>query len=116
MPEVNKDRHDLLMDTVDALFKECTGQIDKVKADYMVKLNEKMEGQPPAEYDEAKEEVDNSYDQHKEVIKTYRENKEKEIEEAYQKWLTKQEEKEQQQQEQEEAMGEKVAKTLNLEH
>jgi len=114
MPEVNKDRHDVLMDAVKALYDECTGQIDKVRATYLVKLGDRMEGQPAADYDEAKEALEKSYDQHKDIIKTYRENKEKEIEDAYQKWLSGKEEKEQQQKEKDEAMDSKVAGTMNF--
>ena len=114
MPEVDKNRRDLLMQSVSSLYDECGVQMDKTKSEYTTRLLSKMEGESPDDIDEAKRSLEDGYNQHKDIIKTYRENKEKEIEEAYQRWLTNQEELEQEQQEKDEAMGEKAAKTLNF--
>ena len=114
MPEVNKERHDLLMDSVKALYDECSARIDKVRVDYLIRLQEKLASYPPADYDEAKDEVDKSYDQHKDIIKTYRDNKEKEIEDAYQRWLTNHEDEAfQEEEDQEENRGD-VLTTFNF--
>ena len=48
------------------------------------------------------------------MVKAYKENKEKEIEEAYQKYLTEQQAKAQQQNEEEQARGEGVGQSLNI--
>ncbi|MBO7419389.1 MAG: ribosome recycling factor [Bacteroidaceae bacterium] len=116
MPEVDKNRRDLLMNAVSTLYDECGVQLDKAKGDYTNRLLSKMAGESPNDIDEAKNSLEDAYNQHKDIIKTYRENKENEIEEAYQKWLTKQEAKEQEQQEKDEAMGEKAAKSLNFDN
>ena len=116
MPEVDKNRRDLLMDGVSSLYDECGMQLDKTKSDYTVRLLSKMEGESPNDVDEAKENLEQAYNQHKDIIKTYRENKEKEIEEAYQRWQKKQEEKDKEQQDKHEAMDEKAAKTLNFDN
>ena len=116
MPEVDKNRYDLLMNSISTLYDECGVQMDKAKGVYTTRLFEKMQGEAPSDIDEAKEALDKAYDQHKDIIKGYRETKEKEIEEAYQRWLTKQEEKEQQQHEKDEAKGEQAGMSFNFEN
>ncbi|MCR4766198.1 MAG: ribosome recycling factor [Bacteroidaceae bacterium] len=114
MPDVDKNRYDVLMNAVSTLYKECVVQIDKAKNVYVIKLTSKMEGESSKDIDEAKDTLEAEYKKHKDLVKEYRETKEKEIEEAYQRWLTKQGEKDIEQQEMNESMGEKVTKTLNF--
>ena len=114
MPEVDKNRRDVLMDSISSLYDECSAQMDKAKGDYTVRLLSKMEGESTSDIDEAKNSLEDGYNQHKDIIKTYRENKEKEIEEAYQRWLAKQDEKNQLQQEQDEAVGKKAATSFSF--
>ena len=115
MPEVDKNRRDLLMNAVSTLYDECGVQLDKAKGEYSARLIRKMEKESPTDIDEAKNAMDDSYEQHKDIIKTYRENKEKEIEEAYQRWLTKQMEQDLEQQEKDEAMGKNLTSSMNFE-
>ena len=116
MPEVDKNRHDFLKDSVAALYDECCVQLDKAKGVYTTRLIEMMEGQSPSDIDEAKDALNQAYDQHKDIIKGYRETKEKEIDEAYQRWLTNQEEREQQQQEQDDALGKQAASSFSFDN
>ena len=116
MPDVDNDRRKLLIGAVSTLYDDCGMQLDKAKGEYTTRLLSKMVGQSPSDIDEAKDALEKLYDRHKSIVKKYKENKEKEIEDAYQRWLAGKEEKDQKQLEQNEAMGEKAAKTLNLEH
>lgn len=114
MPEVNKDRRDALMNLVDLCYKDCDVQMKKAFATYQEKLVARMVGQPEPDIDEGKKAVEDAYNQHMDMVKAYKENKEKEIEEAYQKYLTEQQAKAQQQNEEEQARGEGVGQSLNI--
>ena len=52
------------------------------------------------------------YNQHKDICKEYRTNKEKDIEEAYQKYLSQQQEQQQQQQEKQAAEGDQTIQSM----
>ena len=114
MPEVNKNRHDLLMDVVDMLYKECDGQIKQTYAIYQEKLALKMVGQSEEDTNEAKESLEEVYTQHTDITKGYKEKKEKEIEDAYQKYLDEQNAKEQKQQEEAMARGEGAGQSMKF--
>jgi len=102
-PPVNKDRHDVLMDAVDALYKECMTNLDKTKGIYKAKLAEMVVNQPPEDGKEGDDAIDQTYKTHKEMVDGYRTNKEKEIEDAYQKYLAQQQSSDMQQKEQDAA-------------
>lgn len=114
MPEVDKNRHDLLMNSVSALYDECLVQLEKAHGVYVTKMTAKMEGQSPSDTQEAMDAVDEAYDQHKDIVKQYRELKEKEIEEAYQHWLTDKQEKEQQLQEEHAARNDQAGMSIKF--
>ncbi|MBQ8989682.1 MAG: ribosome recycling factor [Prevotella sp.] len=90
MPEVNKERHDFLMDTVGVLYDGCKVQLDKTHEAYKVKLTPKLAGMTDDEMNEAKDKLESAFNQINDMATNYRTNKEKEIEEAYQKWLAEQ--------------------------
>lgn len=114
MPEVNDDRHDAGMDYVKAIYEEMTGKIDAVNAAYGAKIAKQLVGAKPEEMDEAKEELQKVYDQIKDICKSYREEKEKQIEEAYQDYLKKKAEAEQAESEHQAARGEDKGMKLDL--
>ena len=66
------------------------------------------------EMDEAKEELQKVYDQIMDICKSYREEKEKQIEEAYQDYLKKKAEAEQAESERQAARGEDKGMKLDL--
>ena len=95
MPEVNDDRHDVGMNYVKAIYEEMTAKIDTTHAAYGAEIIKQLASAKPEEIDEAKEELQKIYDQMKDICKSYREEKEKQIEEAYQDYLKKKAEAEQ---------------------
>lgn len=103
MPVVNKDRRDALMDGINLLYNETKTQLDANFNLYTQKLALKLENASPEEINEAKEALENIRKQHNDLAKEYHENKEKEIETAYQLYLEKQAEQEKNKQEQEAA-------------
>lgn len=90
VPEVNKDRYDYLMDAVKVLYDQCKVQVDKVNADYSVKLAPKIVGLSEEEIEEAKVKLEDSQAAYKGICDKYLAIKQKEIEEAYQHYLDEQ--------------------------
>lgn len=91
MPEVNKDRHDALIDSVNVLYDGCKAQMDKTCADYRLKLEKKIVLLPSdVERDEAKDALEKSINNHQGIIDTVKADKVKEIDEAYQRYIDEQ--------------------------
>lgn len=91
MPEVNKDRHDVLIDSVNVLYDGCKAKMDKTSATYRMKLEQKIVTLPTdEERDEAKAALEKSISSHQEIINTVKADKIKEIGDAYQKYLDEQ--------------------------
>ena len=86
MPEVDKNRYDLLKQSVKALYDERMVEMEKVKAEYTKTLSERMADLPKDEADEAKDKMEALCKQYSDLCKQYRDNKEQEIEEAYKQW------------------------------
>ena len=93
MPEVDDERYKLLTETVKALYDDCMVEVDKIKAKYTQMLADRSKDLPEDEADEAKTEQEKLLNQYSEAIKNYRDNKEKEIEEAHNTWLADEAEK-----------------------
>lgn len=90
MPEVDDNRYDTLKEAVKTLYDERMVEIDKVKADYTKQLSDRSGDLPKDETDEAMNKLEELANQYSETCKTYRDNKEQEIEESHQKWLVNQ--------------------------
>lgn len=91
MPEVNKDRYDVLTDSVNVLYDGCKVQMDKTCATYRVKLEPKILTLPTDdERDEARDALESSIKTHQEIVDKLKAEKLKEIEEAYQRYLNEQ--------------------------
>lgn len=114
MPKVNDDRHDVGMNYVKAIYEEMTAKIDTTHAAYGAEIIKQLASAKPEEIDEAKEELQKIYDQMKDICKSYREEKEKQIEEAYQDYLKKKAEAEQAESERQAARGEDKSSKLDL--
>lgn len=114
MPKVNDDRHDVGMNYVKTIYEEMTAKIDATHAAYGAKIIKQLASAKPEEIDEAKEELQKIYDQMKDICKSYREEKEKQIEEAYQDYLKKKAEAEQAESERQAARGEDKSSKLDL--
>ena len=87
MPEVDKNRYDLLKQSVKALYDERMVEMDKIKAEYTKTLSDRTADLPKEEADEAKNKLEELFKQYSDICKTYRDNKVNEIEESHQNWL-----------------------------
>ena len=90
VPEVNKDRHDFLMDAVKTLYDQCKIEVDKTNAAYTTKLAAKIAGMSAEEIEEAKNKLEESQQKYVKICDDYLAAKQKEIEDAYQHYLEEQ--------------------------
>ncbi len=89
VPEVNKDRHDFLLDAIKVLYDQCKVQMEKVNAEYAAKLAPKLVGLPEEAIEEAKAGLEDTQQMYAKIRDEYLTNKQKEIEDAYQHYLEK---------------------------
>lgn len=89
MPEVNKDRYDLLTKLTKGFYDECAIQIDAAYAKEQTRFIDLLLHAPAADVDEAKGEMKTIYDGGKDESAKMRDAKLQEIEEAYQRYLEK---------------------------
>ena len=108
MPEVNKDRHDVLIDGVDTLYDQCKAMLDANHATYKARLTAKLVGSSEGDVQEAEDELEKVYKMHDNTCLQYKEAKVKEIEEAYQRYLDEQKKKQDAADERAAARGEKA--------
>jgi len=93
MPEVNKDRYDVLKDGVKAYYESCKERMDATFAKCSAELTARSQGMDEKDIEEAKAELEKTNKQAKEMREKIHDDKQKEIEEAYQKYLTEQNDK-----------------------
>ena len=86
MPEVNKDRYDLLTQAVSSLYDECKIRLDGIYAENMANMTELLKGSPD-ELNHIKQELERVHDEYVEKAKGVRDEKLEEIEEAYRRYL-----------------------------
>lgn len=91
MPEVNKDRRDVIMDALDLLHKQCLVKLDALKVKYEAKLTQLTVTSDPAAVKEAQDALTEQIDEGKEMCENLTEEKRKEVEDAYQRYLMQQE-------------------------
>ena len=91
MPEVNKDRHDVIMEAIDLLYKQCVAKLDALKVKYGVMITKQTATSDPAAVKEAQDTLTEQIDQGKEMCENLTAEKRKEVEDAYQRYLTQQE-------------------------
>ena len=87
MPDMDKDRRDLLRQGVNGLYEECNTKVKLVNADAMQRMEEGSFICTQKDMDEGRAELKKSYDLIKENIDKLREMKLEEIEEAYHRYL-----------------------------
>lgn len=114
IPEVNKNRHDILLEGVDTFADLAKGQTDAAKARYTVRLEKELYGRSEDETDEAHNRFKETLDDHNKRIKSIIEDKQNEIEDAYKCYQEKQAEKEQSKLEQMAAEGADVKSQLKM--
>ena len=116
VPEVNKDRHDFLLDAVKVLYDQCKVQVDKTNAGYTAKMAAKIVGMLEAEAEEAKNKLEESQKMYAKICDDYLAAKQKEIEEAYQHYLDDQATKKAEAEELAAARGETAGQQLRLDN
>ena len=114
MPKVDKNRRDVLLQAVDLFHEECKKQLLETKGKYQPQLADKLPNLSKEEADKAQDEFDNIYKANTDSAKETVEDKKKEIEEAYQRYLEKKKASEQAAQEQQAAEGEDVKSQLKM--
>lgn len=114
MPEVNDDRKKVLLDGVDNFGKVTKEQLDAAKSKYKVRVDQKLYKSSKDEIEEAKNRMDELYDQYSKRADKAVEDKKKEIEEAYQLWLEKKVQKQMEMQEQQAASGDDVKSSMKM--
>ena len=90
MPEVNKDRRDVLNETSKAFHQECLSKLDACYAKELADTAEAFTKMSVPEVDEAKTGFKNIYDEAKEQSEKLLNAKLTEIEEGYQRYLSQQ--------------------------
>lgn len=114
MPEVNKDRHDTLLDGVNTLYDQCKGKLDTNHTVYKSRLTAKLLGGSEEETKEAEDKMEEVYNKHDEICLQFKSDKIKEIEEAYQRYLTEQANKQAEADEKAAARGENAGQAFNI--
>ena len=94
MPEVDKDRYDLLSETTKAFYNECLVSIDAVYAQKEAKLAEVAIHAPAEDVQQIKDELDEYYNNAKDEAQKMRDMKLQEIEEAYLHYQEKEQDRE----------------------
>lgn len=94
MPEVDKDRYDLLSETTKAFYNECLVSIDAVYAQKEAKLAEVAVHAPAEDVQQIKDELDEYYHNAKDEAQKMRDMKLQEIEEAYLHYQEKEQDRE----------------------
>ncbi len=115
MPEVNKDRRDVLMDAVKVLYEETKVHLTSNFELYSQKIILQLTGASAEETDEAKDSLEELKNQNLDLAKAYREKKEEEIEEAYQRYLEKKTGMEKNEQEHEAATNKQAGQGFKME-
>lgn len=113
MPEVDKTRHDVLLQAVDALYDECTQKMEMVQSECTSKL-------AVLQADATPEEIEQTANYVKEVAKSYndlrdsnRDMKKEEIENAYAEYQARQNEKKAKEEEQNKEKGNPLQMMMN---
>ena len=115
MPEVDKNRRDVLNSAVDAFYQEAKGQFETTRVKYSEKLMEKLKDDKTGkESDDYTKRFDDDFKNNSNVAEQTVDDKKKEIEEAYQRYLQKKANAEQATQEQQAAEGEDVKSQLKM--
>lgn len=114
VPPVDKDRKDDMLDMVNALFEDCD---KRMKLDFDVaaaKAGIAAVSLPKETQEETKKAFEDSYNNFVEQAKKYKENKIKEIEDAYSRWCETNECNERKEKEEEEAKGQDAVYKMSL--
>lgn len=89
MPEVNDDRKDVLEDAINVCYDECKAKLDALNTYYTGIIDAQLVGETKEVIDEVTGNMNTVKDKIQEIIDKYKEDKLKELEDGYQRWLNK---------------------------
>ena len=114
MPEVNEDRRDVCMDYIKARYEFASAKMEVAYTTGSAKIVAKMAGASEESIEKVKEELQNVYNQHKDMCDKFRDDKIKEVEEGYQRYLDAQSEQDKQKAETQAAEGKSSVFSMNM--
>ena len=114
MPEVNEDRRDVCMDYIKARYEFASAKMEVAYTTGSAKIVAKMAGASEASIEKVKEKLQNVYNQHKDMCDKFRDDKIKEVEEGYQRYLDAQSEQDKQKAETQAAEGKRSVFSMNM--
>ena len=114
MPEVNDDRRDVLNQSVDTFYKMCKADMEKAKMEADVQFAALSADISPLEVDNMKQAVDEVNDMWINKREGIHDDKLKEIEDAYNQWLTHQQTSAQKKQEDDAAHNQNVGSSMKM--
>lgn len=87
MPEMKQERHDVCMEYIKAQFDVTNAKLEAIFSQGSAKVAFKMNGASEENLQLAKDKMQEIYDWHTNTLKKLREDKEKEVEDAFQAYL-----------------------------
>lgn len=105
MPKMNKERHNVCMDYIKTQFDITNTKLEAIFSQGSTKIALKMANASEENMQLAKDKLQEIYDWHTNTIKKLREDKEKEVEDAYKAFLTSEQEENKATQEKQAAEG-----------
>lgn len=105
MPEVNKERHDIIIQAVDAFYDECTQKMTIAQQDCVKQLAILQADSSPDEIELVSEYVENVVKTYNDLRDTNRDDKKAEVERAYEEYQAREEEKKAQEEEKKQEQG-----------
>lgn len=114
MPEVDKNRRDALMEGVKVLYDETSAELTAIYETYTQKAIIQLMDGTAEEIDECKKALKDLKKEHFDLADGYRKNKEKEIEDAYKRYLEQKNENTKTKQEHEAATNKKAGHSLKM--
>ena len=87
MPEMKQERHDVCMEYIKAQFDVTNAKLEAIFSQGSAKVALKMNGASEENLQLAKDKMQEIYDWHANTLKKLREDKEKEVEDAFQAYL-----------------------------
>jgi ribosome recycling factor len=88
MPEMNKERHDVCLELIKADFDATNTKLEAIFSQGSARVAVKMAGASEENMQLAKDKLQEIYDWHTDTAKKLKENKEKEVEDAFQAYQT----------------------------
>ena len=114
MPEVDDNRREVCMDYIQAKYEFVTAKMEVAYKAGSAKIFAKMAGAPAESIEKVREELEKLYNQHKDMCDKFRDDKTKEVEEGYQRYLNAQSEQDKQKAETQAAEGKNSVFSMNM--